>query len=90
MSVKQAREDFEKLETIRECNEWAWVEEMFRELLESPSAKLRERIYLSLILQWFSESGKYKPYEFDNMNEQLPKWALDIAEKYGVDLERRN
>lgn len=78
------RADFERLETLRECREWAWVEEHFRQILEDGSAKPRIAIYESLINQWFSESRKQRKWGTDNGAEILPQWALAIAEKYGV------
>ena len=85
MKLTEVRADFERLETIRECNDWAWVEEDFRLLLEDPTAKRRKFLYGSLIRQWFSESGESSSYEFNNLNEVLPEWALKIADKHGID-----
>lgn len=86
MNFEEVKRDFERLETIRGCNTWTWVYESFRELLENPTKKLRKNIYHSLIHQWFSESGRFVTYEYDNTDEVLPDWALDIAEKYGIEI----
>jgi len=58
MEYKELRADFERLEAIRECDDWAWAEERFLELLETPTKKKAAEIYHSLIRQWLAENER--------------------------------
>lgn len=73
------RAHFEQLETIRQCEEWGWVEECFRNLIESPTKQTAADIYESLITQWFSEN------QSDHSRTPLPGWAKAIASQHGID-----
>lgn len=74
------RKHFEQLETIRECYEWGWVEESFRDLIENPSKPKAADIYERLIGQWFSE------HQHDHRSEILPVWAKAIASQHGISI----
>lgn len=78
---KLVRNQFEQLETIRQCDEWAWVEENFRDLIENPSKPKAAEIYESLIQQWFIE------HKSVHSNELLPGWAKAIASQHGINLK---
>lgn len=80
---KLVRAHFEMLETIRQCDDWAWVEENFRDLIENPSKPKAADIYESLIQQWFTEHQRY------HSNAPLPGWAKAIASQHGIDVKRR-
>ena len=56
MSYATARRDFERLEAIRECDDWGWVEESFLFFLQNPTKKFAEGLYIRLIEQWLSEN----------------------------------
>lgn len=74
------RKHFEQLETIRDCYEWGWVEENFRDLIENPSKPKAAEIYESLIGQWFIE------HRDNHKSEILPGWAKAIASQYGISI----
>jgi len=58
MSYDEVRSDFEKLEEIKECDDWAWVEEELTNFLQNPNKKKAASMYESLIMQWLSENER--------------------------------
>lgn len=74
------REHFEQLETIRECYEWGWVEESFRDLIENPSKATAADIYERLIEQWFKENEEH------HSHTPLKGWAKAIASQHGISI----
>lgn len=87
MTYKQARADFEYLETKAKTQEWAWVEERFQDFLENPTKKYAEDIYVSLIDQWFNERDR-EGNNIGNVHaipfaENIDARVFKIAERYG-------
>lgn len=88
MSYKQARKDFEYLETIMETMDWVEVMSRLTELMENPTKACAEGLYTSLILQWFSE------FRADYTRPNGPVAAIEvdaklkrIAKRHGVNLK---
>ena len=55
MSYRQARKDFEFLETIEECDETVEMMSQLMQFMENPNQKFAEGLYVSHILRWFEE-----------------------------------
>jgi len=85
MSYKQARIDFEFLESIEEIRDT--VEQMSRltEFMENPNKAFAEGLYIDMILQWFSEREAEEVgimYKGKRLELKLFRRVLRIQKKY--------